>query len=220
MGGWWVGHPGGHRNFWVASPLAPALTLTIPVTSPSCQQLIIPLKKVVLQGNGSFVAQELICCCCSFPALNPNPQLGTPQLATAEPGTVSPRIRAPFGRELRDPAPQWVWDGPSPALHPPKEGDRDQPKGPSQPTSSGTPTDLHRTSATTPVPLGSFWGALERTDPRLIPPRAPHPRKASQESGGFVECDYGDKNRTGGMNMSLNPHPRVPAQPCVPRRGN
>lgn len=76
--------------------MASSLTLTIPMIFASCQLLIIPLIKVALQGNRSFVAQELICSCCSFPALNRNAQLGTLQLATVELGTVSPRIMAPF----------------------------------------------------------------------------------------------------------------------------
>lgn len=107
-GGWRVGRLGGHRDLRVASSLAPALAPTVPVIFPSCQLLIIPLIKVALQGNGSFVARELICSRCSFPALNHNPQLGTLQLATAEPGTMSQRIRAPFGGELGDPAPERV----------------------------------------------------------------------------------------------------------------
>lgn len=78
-----------------------------------------------LQENGSFVAQELICSRCSFPALNHNPQLGMLQLATAGPGAVSCRIRAPFGGEVGGPAPvgRWVrmgWDGLS-SLQPPKQ---------------------------------------------------------------------------------------------------
>lgn len=125
--------------------MASSLTLTIPMIFPSCQLLIIPLIKVALQGNRSFVAQELICSCCSFPALNCNPQLRTLQLATMELGTVSPRIRAPFGGELGDPALVWVdgslQDGLSP-LQPPKEGDelKSPPEpGIPQPASSGHP---------------------------------------------------------------------------------
>lgn len=185
--------------------MASSLTLTIPMIFPSCQLLIIPLIKVALQGNRSFVAQELICSCCSFPALNCNPQLGTLQLATMELGTVSPRIRAPFGGELGDPALVWVdgslQDGLSP-LQPPKEGDelKSPPEpGIPQPASSGHPqchwvvSGVHR----------SLTALLPNT---LESPMQTDPSRSSQGLGGFVQCDSGDKNGAGRTNSSLNPH--------------
>lgn len=166
-GGWdaW----GGHRDLQVAS----SLTLTVPMIFPSCQLLIIPLIKVALQGNRSFVAQELICSCCSFPALNRNPQMGTLQLATVELGTVSPRIRAPFGGELGDPALAWVdgslQDGVSP-LQPPKEGDElKSPPEPGilQPTSSGHPLPGTLSAS------GLFLGCMGPTQPLCQTPWSP-----------------------------------------------
>lgn len=168
----------GHRDLWVASPLSPALTPTIPMTSPSCQLLIIALKKSHFAGKGCFVAQELICCCCSFPALNPNPQLGTPQLATAEPGTVSPRIRAPFSSELRDPASQWVCDGPSPPCSPRRKGTslRDRPS---------SPPLGHPETCTAPVPphqchwvlFGVCWSCGPSADSPTPHPPSPPPKE-------------------------------------------
>lgn len=107
-------------GIWVA----PSLGSTLPVIFASRSAFNYPPNKSGLQENGSFVARELICSRCSFPALNPNPQLGTLQLATAEPGTVSRRIRAPFGGgrgqawplQLDDP----TRDGLSPPSAPPK----------------------------------------------------------------------------------------------------
>lgn len=174
--------------------MASSLTLTIPMIFPSCQLLIIPLIKLALQGNRSFVAQELICSCCSFPALNCNPQLGTLQLATVELGTVSLRIRAPFGGELQDPALVWVdgslQGGVSP-IQPPKEGD--ELKSPSepgvpQPTSSWhpLPCTLHQCHWVVFGVQGTHRAPLPTP---LEGPVHTDPSRPSQVSGAFVQCD-------------------------------
>lgn len=117
------------------------------------------LIKVALQGNRSFVAQELICSCCSFPALNRNAQLGTLQLATVELGTVSPRIRA---GELGGPSPgggPWLSAGRGPPLQPPKEGDELKSPPEAVPCSRPRPGTHSPAPCTPSVPPVCFWGA-------------------------------------------------------------
>ena len=170
--------------------MASALAPTIPLIFPSCQLLIIPLIKVALQGNGSFVAQELICSRCSFPALNRNPQLGTLQLATAEPGTVSRRIRAPFGGERVD--------GSVPPRSPRRRGTSlrtpRQPGSP-QPTSSGVPTAPHPCTAS--VPPGYFRGAGELQSINR-PPQSPPSRETHE---GLPRGQVALYDATAGTNM-------------------
>lgn len=213
--------------------MASSLTPTVPVIFPSCQLLITPLIKVALQGNGSFVARELICSCCSFPALNPNPQLGTLQLATAEPGTVSRRIRAPFGGDLEGPGPgegPWLFAGWAiPSCSPQRMGmslRAPQPRSP-QPASSGVPADLYPCAAS--VPPGYFWGAPGQQTLNRPPPRTPS--LCRQTQGGLPRGRVASHDGTTGTKMGwggprrasthIPAHRRCPPPgPCVPRRGN